>query len=77
MPDEMDRLQAANDDHVADALARHRATAARPREGLTHCESLDCREPIPAARTRLGARLCDDCEHDEQIRRNQYARGRV
>lgn len=75
MPDEMDRLQAANEDHVADAIARHRATAAPPRAGLTHCENLDCGEPIAAARTRLGARLCDDCQREHDIRAAQYARG--
>lgn len=77
MPDDMDRMQAANEDHVSDSLKRHRAMATLRRPGLTHCENLDCREPIPEARTRLGARLCDDCENDEQIRRAQFARGRV
>ena len=64
MPDAMDRLQQFNDDAVSDALQRH---ADRPRApGLTACENLDCREPIPPARTELGARLCIDCQRAEE-----------
>ena len=75
MADAMDRCQDFNDDHVADALKRH---AARPRPaGLAYCEVLDCREPIAAERTRLGARLCEECQQDEDLRARQYARGRA
>lgn len=77
MPDAMDHLQAANDDHVADALKRHASQARERKPGLTHCETVDCREPIEPARTRLGARLCEDCQREEDIRAHQYARGRV
>ena len=76
MPDAMDAVQADVDARVEDALRRHRAGVAVRAPGLTHCEVLDCREPIPAERTRLGARLCDDCEREAQIRRAQFARGR-
>lgn len=70
MSDAMDRLQQFNDDHVADALKRH---AARPRVvGLTHCEVADCREPIAAERTRLGARLCLECQRDEERGARQH-----
>ncbi|HVI60109.1 MAG TPA: hypothetical protein VM619_14720 [Luteimonas sp.] len=76
MPDDMDRLQEFNEQAVTDALARHRSTQPARRSGLTHCETLDCREPIEPARTRLGARLCADCQHDADIRARQFARGR-
>lgn len=75
MPDAMDHLQAANDDHVADALKRHAAQRSQARPGLTHCEMLDCGEPIEPKRTACGARLCEDCQRDEDIRAGQYARG--
>ena len=76
MGDAVDRAQALSEALLADALQRQLATAPARQAGLTHCEILDCREPIPAERTRLGARLCDDCEREAQIRRAQFARGR-
>lgn len=72
MPDAMDVLQAFNDDHVADSLKRHQSTRARG-SGLSHCERLDCREPIRAERTAQGARRCDECEEEHQRRNAQYA----
>ena len=75
MSDAMDGCQAFNDDHVADALKRH---AERPRPiGLTSCEVADCREPIAPERTRLGARLCEECQQDEDLRARHFARGRM
>ena len=72
MGDAMDRAQDFNLLHVEDALRRH---AQRPRAaGLTACEVADCREPIRAERTALGARLCDDCQDEEDRRRAAYAR---
>lgn len=62
MPDLMDQLQQHTADHVADSLKAH---AERPRPaGRTTCANLDCREPIVAARTALGAQLCMDCQHE-------------
>lgn len=74
MPDDMDRLQDFNDAHVRDALARHAQRKPR-RPGLPACENLDCGEPIEPARTRLGARLCVDCDAEERQRAAHYARG--
>lgn len=64
MPDQMDQVQAMNDLHVENALRTH---ARRERaQGLTHCETLDCGEPIVPARQALGARLCIDCQRAEE-----------
>lgn len=43
-------------------------------QGLTHCERHDCREPIDPARTRLGARLCMDCQHEKEAQAAHFAR---
>jgi RNA polymerase-binding transcription factor DksA len=68
----MDRIQEFNDDHVADSLKRHQAQRP-PRSGLTHCETLDCREPIGVERTAQGARLCDDCQEEHDKRSSHFA----
>jgi RNA polymerase-binding transcription factor DksA len=66
LPDLMDHVQSFNDDHTADALARH---AARPQlKGRTHCANMDCGEPIGDARTALGAQLCLICQKAEEAR---------
>lgn len=71
MPDAMDQVQDFNDAHVADSLKRH---ASRPREiGRTQCERLDCREPIAAVRTVLGAQLCEECQEEEDKRNIHFA----
>lgn len=72
MPDAMDRCQAFNDDHVADALQRHRErTPSRP--GLRHCERADCKEPIHPARTAAHARLCEECQVEQDKRNAHFA----
>jgi len=76
MPDAMDAVQADVDARTAEALRRHWAIAAVRRPGLPFCEQLDCAEPIEEARQRLGARLCTDCQREEDIRAHQYAPGR-
>jgi hypothetical protein len=74
MPDAMDRVQQHAEDLASDALAAH---ARRPRPvGLTSCENLDCREPIAAARTAMGARLCLDCQREEEGRAAHFDRWR-
>lgn len=66
MPDAMDQVQQHVDDTASDALRRH---ANRPRtQGLTHCEVADCCEPIVPARTALGARLCMECQQEQEAR---------
>ena len=72
MPDAMDAVQADVDARVEDALRRLRASVRPQAPGLSHCETLDCREPIAEHRTRLGARLCEDCQREEDIRSRQY-----
>ena len=74
MADFMDAAQALNDLHNEQALERHRARPA-PRPGFTRCEISACREPIAPERTRLGARLCEDCAEEERLRAAQYAGG--
>lgn len=76
MPDAMDAVQADVAARMEDALKRHRANVPARRQGLPHCEVLDCREPIDDARRRLGARLCSDCQREADIRAHQYAPGR-
>lgn len=74
MTDAMDALQDYNDQRIDDALKRH---AARPRpQGLTHCEVADCREAIRPERTALGARLCEECQEEEDKRNAHFARWR-
>jgi RNA polymerase-binding transcription factor DksA len=64
MPDAMDAVQSQTDAHLENALQHH---ANRPRTaGLTHCENLDCREPISEARQAMGARLCVPCGKAEE-----------
>lgn len=74
MPDAMDQVQQLVDDTASDALRRH---ADRPqRAGLTHCEVADCREPIAPRRTALGARLCMECQQEQEAR-DAHFRGRM
>jgi hypothetical protein len=72
MPDAIDRLQEFNDDHVADSLQRH--AQRREMAGRTHCERLDCKEPIRPERTAKGAQLCDECQEEETKRNAHFAR---
>lgn len=66
MPDAMDRVQQHAQDLADDALIAH---VQRPRPvGRDTCENVDCREGIGAARQALGARLCLDCQHEEEAR---------
>lgn len=66
MPDEMDRVQQHAQDLAHDALVAH---AMRPRPpGRTVCENADCGEGIAPARTAMGARLCIDCQREEEAR---------
>ncbi len=76
MGDAIDRAQDLSEALLADALRRQLASAPSRQAGLSHCENLDCREPIPEARQRLGGRLCDDCQREHDIRAAQYAPGR-
>lgn len=72
MPDAMDSVQAFNEDHVQDSLKRHQTNAAR-RPGRTHCERLDCCEPIRPERTAQGAQRCEECEEEHQRRNAHFA----
>lgn len=77
MGDAIDRAQDLSEALLADALRKQQLASAPARKpGLPFCENLDCREPIPVERQRLGGRLCDDCQRDEDIRSAQYAPGR-
>lgn len=77
MSDAMDRCQQFNEDHVGDALKRHAQARSDRADGLTECEMLDCGEPIAPQRTRLGARLCEECQADADLRASRYAKGRA
>lgn len=72
MPDNMDRLQDFNEDHVQDSLRRHRAQRTAV-IGRGHCERLDCGEEIRPERTAQGAQRCDECEDEHQRRNAQLA----
>lgn len=66
MPDAMDRVQQHVEDLAGDALAAH---AQRPRtQGRATCETADCGEPIARARQALGARLCLECQQEDEAR---------
>jgi hypothetical protein len=70
----MDQVQALAAAHAEDALKRH---AARPKpRGLTHCDTLECRQPIHPLRQAHGAVLCIDCQvEEEDAQRRQTKRG--
>ena len=76
MPDAMDRVQQHAHDMVADALQAH---ASRPQAiGRAHCENADCGDGIDPRRTAMGARLCLDCQREEEARAahfNAWRRG--
>jgi len=71
VPDFIDAVQDLQQREIDAALARHKARTVRP--GLTRCERHDCGEPIEAARSRLGARLCFDCAEEERKRSAHFA----
>jgi RNA polymerase-binding transcription factor DksA len=73
MPDAMDRVQAFNDAHVEDALARRAHQPARA--GRTHCANLDCGEPITELRRGAGAQLCLECLQEEERQQAKYRKG--
>ena len=74
MPDAMDHVQAMNDRHTENALRTH---ARRERtEATTHCQNLDCAEPIASARQALGARLCLDCQQGEEAQAAHFRQWR-
>ena len=66
MPDAMDQVQQHVQDLADDALGAH---ARRPRrEGRDTCENADCGELIASERRALGARLCMDCQREDEAR---------
>ncbi len=72
MPDAMDRVQQHNQDLASDALAKHARRVVQA--GRTDCANHDCREPIHATRTALGAQLCLDCQTEEDGRHSHFAK---
>lgn len=72
MPDEMDRVQAHVETLTRTALQQH-AQRAATRPGLTTCERQDCDEPIEPARTARGARLCLECQEEQDKRAAHFA----
>ncbi len=68
----MDRVQAQTEAHL-DNVLEHRAR--RPvAVGRTHCEDVECREPIAPLRVALGAQLCVECAQVEEQRNAQHRR---
>lgn len=67
--DIIDRAQALQQADIDHALANRRP----PKRGLTHCENVDCGEPISEQRQQLGARMCIDCARDEEARAAQWS----
>lgn len=60
----MDHVQALAEQLADSAVQAHANRPQRP--GLTHCEMLDCGEPITAQRQAMGARLCVPCQTVEE-----------
>ena len=74
MPDAMDHVQAMNDRHTENALRTH---ARRERTaGASHCQNLDCEEPIVATRQALGAQLCLSCQQAEEAQAAHFRQWR-
>lgn len=55
--DDIDVAQRRQQEEIDQTLAQRKPAVA----GLTHCERMDCGEPITVFRQHLGARLCIDC----------------
>lgn len=68
MPDAIDQMQDVTERHVENALQNHARVQANRRPGLTQCEQDDCRAPIAAMRTQMGARLCVECATADEAR---------
>lgn len=66
--DIIDRAQQLQQDDIDHAVAN----LAKPGKGATHCENLDCGEPISETRQGLGARLCIDCARDAEAKAAQW-----
>ena len=71
MSDWVDAAQDLQQRETDAVLARHQQRHVRAR--LTHCERHDCGEPVMPERTRLGARLCVDCEEEDRKRAAHFA----
>lgn len=65
MPDAMDAIQ-ERALREQDEIVAHRPQQVSA--GRTHCIRVDCREPIAPQRTALGARLCMDCQQEQDAR---------
>lgn len=63
MADDIDRSQELEERHREAALAR----AQRP-SGIATTECAECGEPHHPARIAIGARLCVECQTDEEKR---------
>jgi RNA polymerase-binding transcription factor DksA len=64
MPDVMDTIQERQLREEAEIVANR----PKPVVGLTRCSRADCGEPIAPQRTALGARLCMECQQEQDAR---------
>lgn len=69
MPDHMDAIQDRVQRETDAIIANHTAPAAA---GRTTCARAECGEPIAPQRTAIGARLCIDCQHEEEARQAHF-----
>lgn len=67
--DMIDLAQQPQQQEIDHALANRRPVAM----GLTHCERLDCGEPISETRQQMGACLCIDCATAHEREAQQWA----
>jgi RNA polymerase-binding transcription factor DksA len=67
--DVIDVAQRRQQEEIDQVLANRRVLPA----GLTHCEMLDCGEPISAMRQQMGARLCVDCATAKEQEARRWA----
>lgn len=67
--DVIDVAQRRQQEEIDHTLANRRAPVA----GLTHCEMLDCGEPISVMRQQMGARLCVDCATAKEREARRWA----
>lgn len=70
MTDDLDRAADLAETERKAALDRH---AARERP-VARLDCRDCHEPLEAARIRLAAERCVDCQNDFDLKARRYAR---
>lgn len=71
MADEIDLANDLIDNEVSRALSRLRSSTPKSLSGSKHC--IECGDDIPAARQKLGFKLCVPCAEEFERKKNLFA----